>query len=163
MRRNGTVDEPASPEALRSLLCTLRQERRDRKLNNPNRHVPRTALTRSERAAVLAKTGKRCHICGGEINGSWQADHVLAHSGGGQHRADNYLPAHKLCNNYRWDYLEEEFQNILKLGVWARTQIENGTAIGNNIAKRFVSYERQRIARHRHAHRDRRSRPKAGC
>jgi hypothetical protein len=33
------------------------------------------------------------------------------------------LPAHSTCNNYRWDYLPEEFQYILKLGVWASTQM----------------------------------------
>lgn len=33
--------------------------------------------------------------------------------------ADNFLPAHSTCNNYRWDYLAEEFELILKLGVWA--------------------------------------------
>lgn len=49
---------------------------------------------------------------------------MLAHSGVVAHRLDNYLPAHTLCNNYRWNYGCEEFQLILKLGVWPRAQIE---------------------------------------
>ena len=54
----------------------------------------------------------------------WKADHVLAHSSGGVHSPENYLPAHALCNGYRWDYDPEEFQWLLKIGVWARRQME---------------------------------------
>jgi hypothetical protein len=45
------------------------------------------------------------------------ASRVIAHSAGGTHEVDNYLPAHSTCDNCRWDYLPEEFQYILKLGV----------------------------------------------
>jgi hypothetical protein len=83
------------------------------------------------------------------IDGAWQADHVLAHSGGGEHRADNYLPAHVLCNNYRWDYSAEEFQHILKLGVWLRTQIELAKPVGRLAAKHFVAHEKKRHGRRR--------------
>jgi hypothetical protein len=59
------------------------------------------------------------------------------------------LPAHGVYNNYRWDYLPEEFQLILKLGVWARTQIERGTTVGLVAARGFVASEQQREARRR--------------
>jgi hypothetical protein len=72
---------------------------------------------------------------------------VLAHSGGGQHSEDNYLPAHALCNNYRWHYTAEEFQQILKLGVWARTQIQRLTRVGRYVAEEFLKYEKRRAAR----------------
>ncbi len=88
-----------------------------------------------------------CSKCGGEIDGKWQADHVMAHSGGGQHSIDNYLPAHRLCNNYRWDYTAEEFQYILKIGVWTRTQIEHGTKFGRDVAARFLAHESARRKR----------------
>ena len=79
---------------------------------------------------------------------AWQADHVLAHSAGGTHSADNYLPAHALCNNYRWDYSAEEFQLILKLGVWTRTQIERlRTDFGRKAAAAFLAHESKRQAR----------------
>ena len=105
-------------------------------------------LKRADRSIVLAKTGGRCHICGGIIDGgAWQADHVLAHATGGKHSVDNYLPAHSLCNNYRWHYDAEEFQWILKLGVWMRTQIENETAIGRNVGERFREHDRRRAGR----------------
>jgi 5-methylcytosine-specific restriction endonuclease McrA len=109
-------------------LRALRAQRASRVVSARVARRRRATLTRADRDAVLRKTGGRCHICGGAIEGSdWEADHVLAHSTGGTHAADNYLPAHSLCNNYRWDYSAEEFQWILKLGVWLRTQMERGT------------------------------------
>ena len=60
---------------------------------------------------------------------------------------DNYLPAHKTCNNYRWDYLPEEFELILKIGVWARTQVEKGTPVGRNIESGFLKSEAKRLNR----------------
>jgi hypothetical protein len=77
------------------------------------------------------------------------ADHVLAHSGGGEHDVDNYLSAHALCNNYRWDYSADEFQYILKLGVWLRTQIELAKPVGRLAAKHFVAHEKKRQGRRR--------------
>lgn len=110
----------------------------------------RSSLTRAERAQVLAKAGGRCHICGGLISGGeWEADHVFAHSSGGAHSVDNYLPAHSLCNNYRWHYGTDEFQWILKLGVWLRTQIERQSRIGKTAGEQFVAHDRRRAKRRR--------------
>ena len=105
-------------------LKRLRAQREERKAASKLPDRKRSALSSDEREAVLRKTDGRCHVCGGLIEGLWQADHVLAHSGGGDHSVDNYLPAHRTCNNYRWDYLPDEFQEILRMGVWLRTQIE---------------------------------------
>jgi 5-methylcytosine-specific restriction endonuclease McrA len=107
----------------------------------------RKRLTAAQREQVLAKTDGRCHICGGKVGAKWQADHVRAYGQGGQHTEDNYLAAHALCNNYRWHYLPEEFQYIMKLGVWAKYQIEKDTAVGEKIAAGFVQHERRRIRR----------------
>jgi hypothetical protein len=96
---------------------------------------------------VLAKTAGRCHLCGGEILDQWTADHVLAHAGGGQHLVDNYLPAHELCNGYRWAYSAEEFQWILKIGVWARRQMETNSEFGEAMLRDFFEYDRKRHAR----------------
>jgi len=135
-----------TPPDLRAHLIDLRSKRRHGKRNSIRR--PRTSLTAAERLQVFAKTSGRCHICGGKVVGErWQADHVIAHSAGGTHDVDNYLPAHSTCNNYRWDYLPEEFQYILKLGVWARTQIERGTTVGNDVASTFAGYEARRVKR----------------
>src|SRR5687767_3069014 len=101
-----------------------------------------------QRDPVLAKTGSRCHICGGKIEGKeWSADHVFAHSQGGQHALDNYLPAHNLCNTYRWFYGAEEFQCILKLGVWLRTFLETEKPLSMTLSDHFLKYERRRDSR----------------
>jgi 5-methylcytosine-specific restriction endonuclease McrA len=145
------MNEPeytASEVSFATHLRQLRLDRRQRKEANHSSRLLRQSLSASERAHILAKTAGRCHICGGLISESaWQADHVLAHSAGGAHSADNYLPAHALCNHYRWDYSAEEFQHILKLGVWMRTQIERRTACGRAAAAAFLAHERTRQAR----------------
>ena len=138
---------PKNLDNLADILHQLRLDRRRRKAElNPPKGTRKT-LTPAERKLILAKTNKRCHICGGEINGKWQADHVLAHSGGGEHAIDNYLPAHHLCNNYRWDYSAEEFQYILKIGVWARTQIEKQTQLGQDMGEKYLAHEHRREKR----------------
>ncbi len=138
---------PSSPEELAELLHELRLVRRQRKESLRADDRARQSLLAAERSAIFTKTGGRCHICGGTIHGAWQADHVFSHSGGGGHAADNYLPAHALCNNYRWDYTSEEFQHILKLGVWLRTQIERKTPLGLRAAKSFLASETVRESR----------------
>jgi 5-methylcytosine-specific restriction endonuclease McrA len=130
---------------LRDRLIQLRAKREKSKAQN--RRPRRQRLSAADREKVLQKTGGRCHVCGGKISGAWQADHVIAHSAGGVHAADNYLAAHRTCNNYRWDYLPEEFEVILKLGVWARTQVENGTSLGQELGSKFEKHEVQREAR----------------
>lgn len=132
-------------EPLRDRLIALRGLRERGKA--ANRRPRRERLSAAERGEILRKTGAKCHICGGEILGSWEADHVLAHSAGGRPTAENYLPAHSVCNNCRWDYLPDEFQLILKLGVWARTQVEKGTDVGRAIEQRFTRCESARIRR----------------
>ena len=141
--------EPETAEEMISQLRALRAERRSRKVAQKQLGRRRRTLSLIERQGVRAKTAGRCHICGGLVDEDWQADHVLAHSGGGGTDADNYLVAHALCNNYRWDYLPEEFQTILKLGVWARTQIEKGTPLGHQLASAFITHEKVRRGRRR--------------
>ena len=71
----------------------------------------------------------------------------MARSTGGKHAVENYLAAHSICNNYRWHYDAEDFQWILKLGVWLRTQIEEGKPIGPEAGQKFCEYERRRAGR----------------
>jgi hypothetical protein len=141
---------PDSAEALAAHLRRLRSKRKAAKDQN-RRPRSRSNLSRKVRESILAKTDRRCHICGGVVEETWHADHVLAHSSGGAGEAANYLPAHSLCNNYRWDYLPEEFQAILKIGVWARTEIEHGTALGTAIGDAFLRRDRARHKRRRPA------------
>ena len=136
-------------EGFADLLRSLHASRSQRQQASRATKRTRQMLSAAERQRIFAKTAGRCHICGGAIEGEWQADHVLAHSGGGEHIADNYLPAHALCNNYRWDYSSEEFQHILKLGVWIRTQIERKSPIGRAVASAYLAYDAGRAKRRR--------------
>jgi 5-methylcytosine-specific restriction endonuclease McrA len=130
-------------------LQSLRASRRKKKLVLRSSLRRRVSLTRVDRDAILEKAGGRCHICGGEIYGAWEADHVYSHCLGGQHAISNYLPAHPICNNYRWFYGPEEFQWILKLGVWLRTKIELKQRIGLEAASQFIRSDNLRAKRRR--------------
>jgi len=151
------MDEPQLPQSadlLAGRLRDLRGERRARQRRRRALAARRQALTASDRATVREKTAGRCHICGGELVERWQADHVLSHADGGRHSVDNYLPAHSLCNNYRWDYTPEEFQWVLKIGVWARRQMEGKSEVGLEMLKGFFDYECRRQARRVRAQND---------
>jgi len=129
-------------------LRVLREERLKRKLEIRSHERKRQSLTPTQRIAVLQKTAGQCHICGGPIIGEWASDHVLAHAQGGEHTVENYLPAHAICNRARWFYSTEEFQWILKLGVWMRTQIEEkNDGLALELAERFVQHEIRRDSR----------------
>src|SRR5215203_5858030 len=74
------------------VLRELHAHRRGRVISGRSERTPRALLTKADRGKVLAKIGGRCHICGANVDADdWEADHVLAHSTGGAHSADNYL------------------------------------------------------------------------
>ena len=138
---------PKNVEELAAQLSYLKRERNRRTDQVNLSGGKRTQLSKAQRQRIKDKTGGLCHLCGGPVGDVWQADHVLSHSGGGASTEDNYLPAHSLCNNYRWHYSAEELQQILKLGVWVRTQIQKLTVVGRLVGERFLSHERQRLRR----------------
>ena len=138
---------PGSEKKYADYLSKQRAVRRTLKAKLKQERGSRSRLSKKQREEVLDKTDARCHICGGIIIGPWQADHVLSHSKGGNHSTENYLPAHRTCNNYRWDYNPEEFQEIMKLGIWVRTQIIRQSEIGMGIARKFIKHETNRIKR----------------
>jgi 5-methylcytosine-specific restriction endonuclease McrA len=84
----------AEATAFRERILSLRRDREVRKKQTGRR--PRKQLSAFSRTRVLAKTAGQCHICGGKIDGPWQADHVLARSGGGLGDPENYLPSHSV-------------------------------------------------------------------
>lgn len=139
----------ASPDEvlLIETLQSLRAQRRQRLA--PRR--PRLRLSPTQRALIAAKTDGRCQICGGVLDATWHADHVRSHSAGGAHAVENYLAAHPTCNSYRWDYLPEEFQWTLKIGVWARLVMEQQQPLGQVMTRAFAQYERARTRRQRRA------------
>lgn len=140
---------PASPFRFKKRLQKLHRIRKKRHAMQRLKGNPRNGrLSSGDREKILKTTNRKCHICGGSIDGSWQADHALAHAAAGPHALDNFLPAHKLGNNYRWDYEAEEFQWLLKIGVWAKSNMEHGTdVLGKDMLKAFFAYDRRRDGR----------------
>ena len=132
---------------LQKEIYSLHMRRRNEK--KPSKRKGR--LTNKDRIIIYSKTDGRCHVCGLKISlDEFQADHVFSHVHGGSHKVDNYLPACFICNNYRWHYLPEELQLILKIGVYAKTEIENGTTLGNLMAKKYVAKENRRMKNLKH-------------
>lgn len=131
------------------LSAELRRLYSDRQLvKKSEQRTPRNKLSHEERIAILEKTDSRCHICGGKVaENDFHADHVSSHSKGGSNDIDNYLASCSFCNSYRWDYLPDEIRWILKIGVWAKTQIEFESDLGKRISNSFVEYEKKRESR----------------
>lgn len=139
---------PENVEEYALYLQRLRAEREKHKAASKSRGRTCSALSADDRVTILRKTDGRCHVCGGLIEeDNWPADHVLAYSRGGRHSVENYLPSHGTCNHYRWDYLPNEFQEILRLGVWLRTQIEKQTRLGRSAGESFIEHEKGRLRR----------------
>lgn len=132
---------------LAARLAKLKRGRKNRHRRSRDEGRRRSWLTPNQRREVLAKTAGRCHVCGGRTTDDWQADHVLAHSGGGGHHVDNFLAAHRVCNGYRWDYSPQEFQLILKLGGWIANEIRCDTPLGRLAAEGFAKKETRRAQR----------------
>ena len=137
---------PQSPDELVERLRFLHDERK--RFPRPPR---RLSLTPEQRSNVLDKTDSRCHLCGGKITEErFAADHVLSHAAGGEHKLANYLAAHGLCNGCRWFYSPEEFQWILRMGVWARKQMEDQkNEIGKDMLRTFWEHEKKLPERRR--------------
>lgn len=111
--------------------------RPDKAVTGAKRH----SLTSTERAEVRAKTGGTCHVCGGRVGRRWQADHVVPHRAGGKHTLDNYLPICGECNRLRWFHAPEVIRLVMRLGVYAKNEIRNDTALGEAL----VSLLRRRL------------------
>ncbi len=108
----------------------------------------RNNITQKQREEILEKSNFSCHICGEKLDiKNFQADHILPHSTGGNCNSENFLASCHFCNNYRWNYLPEEIRWIIKVGVWAKTQVEYETESGKIIAENFVKHELYRESR----------------
>jgi 5-methylcytosine-specific restriction endonuclease McrA len=140
----GSAQIPASSEELAERFRELRKER-----NRPGERLARRRIAKLSRDAILQKTGGRCHICGGNIDKDsyWEADHVFPAKGGGPSNIDNYLPAHGQCNSAKWDQSVEELQWVLKIGVWAKHQMEGKSKLGRLMLDDFWASERRRVKR----------------
>lgn len=61
----------------------------------------RRRISARERAAIFARCGGRCHICGHRVDGTherWEVEHIIPLELGGDDEGDNLAPAHVACH-----------------------------------------------------------------
>ncbi|MDD4286789.1 MAG: HNH endonuclease signature motif containing protein [Candidatus Peribacteraceae bacterium] len=112
-------------------------------------------------ALIFQKTEGHCHFCGdplilkkygckniNDLNGAWEADHVIQRAKGGKKEADNCLPACVYCNRLRWNRKGDNLREVLLLGLIAKDQMKKSSPIGKTLTglmmKRLTSNERRR-------------------
>jgi 5-methylcytosine-specific restriction endonuclease McrA len=133
-----------SPKILKDEFKKLKNQRKKQKLKIKRDY----RLSISERKIIYLKTDGLCHICGKNLDiKKFEANHVKPYSESANNKHENYLPSCKTCNNYRWNYLPDEIQWILKLGVWTKSQIEKDNDLGKKISISFLENENQREVR----------------
>ena len=135
-----------NPIVFQKELKNIRTERRATKIKKKRNYI----ISKANRVLIYQKTDGKCHICGIALSlDKYEADHIKSHSKEGSNIIENFLPSCKTCNNYRWDYLPTELQWILKIGIWARAEIEHSTSTGILIADKFIEHEKRREKRRR--------------
>ena len=125
-----------------NLVEFLKQAKQDRNKNRTQ--AKRNNPSKAMREQIFRKTEGKCHICGGELDKKWHADHVLPHASGGKDTVDNFLGSCSVCNMARWYFSPDEIKLILKLGRLAQTEIRKNTTLGKSIAKKYIAAEEQK-------------------
>ncbi|MDD5040930.1 MAG: HNH endonuclease [Candidatus Peribacteraceae bacterium] len=110
---------------------------------------------------VFQKTEGHCHFCGdplilkkygckniNDLDGAWEADHVIQRAKGGKKEAGNCLPACVKCNRLRWNRKGDNLREILLLGLIAKDQMKKSSMTGKTLSallrKRLHANERRR-------------------
>jgi 5-methylcytosine-specific restriction endonuclease McrA len=99
------------------------------------------SFKKSEKVDVYKKTNGICHICGCELDSD---KFSVTNSIQDENSLENYLPACQSCKRIFDNYLPSEIKWMLKIGMWAKTQIEYETEIGLDIATEIVEHEKDR-------------------
>lgn len=117
--------------------------RRLREVRSEKKKVKAKAknLKKAEKMEVFEKTNCTCHLCGNKLNGEKFSISFPFVSNG---LVADSLPACRSCKRLYGNYLPSEIKWIMKLGMWARTQIEYETEIGQDIAIELVETESDR-------------------
>lgn len=120
-------------------------------------------ITNKKLEDVFNKTNGHCHFCGDKLlltkygakdinnlNGSWEADHVIQKGKGGSKNLENCLPCCVRCNRLRWHRKGEDLRELILLGLISRDEIKKKTPLGDQIirikAKRLTQNVKRRRA-----------------
>ncbi|TSD03146.1 MAG: HNH nuclease [Parcubacteria group bacterium Athens0714_16] len=118
-------------------------------------------ITNNKLTAVFNKTKGHCHFCGDSLtlkkygvkdidnlNGSWEADHVIQKGRGGSKDIENCLPSCVHCNRLRWHRKGNDLRDLIFLGLIVNDEIKKNTAVGNKIIelknKRIIQNKNRR-------------------
>lgn len=115
-------------------LNNKRSEKKEKNSTSKN-------IKKSEKELVFKKTNGSCHVCGCKLE---QEKFSITSSLGKENSIENSLPACQSCKRIFDNYLPSEIKWILKIGLWAKTQIEYETEIGKDIAIEIIEQEKDR-------------------
>jgi 5-methylcytosine-specific restriction endonuclease McrA len=118
MKAKRNKDLVATREAAREYQRQWYAANRERwNAKTRNREALKKAVSGSpvDFAAVLARDGKVCWLCGLSIATDLTFDHVIPLSRGGAHSSDNLRPAHRSCNSRKHDKIVRLEQSSLPL------------------------------------------------
>ena len=95
---------------------------------------------------VFNKTLGHCHFCGdpldfqkyglkdiNNIDGAWEADHVIQKGKGGIKEITNCLPTCIKCNRLRWHRKGDNLRELIFLGLIAKNEIIKKSKVGIEI------------------------------
>ena len=103
-------------------------------------------ITNNKLATVFNKTNGHCHFCGdslvfekygvkysNNLNGAWEADHIMQKGKGGSKNIENCLPCCVPCNRLRWHRKGEDLRDLIFFGLIAKDEIMKKTITGMKI------------------------------
>ena len=110
---------------------------------------------------IFERTNGHCHFCGDplilekyglknlkDLDGVWEADHIIQKAKKGQKSAENCLPACYRCNHLRWHRAGSDLRELIFLGLICKDEIKKVSDFGKHIlnlkAKREEANRRRR-------------------
>lgn len=105
-------------------------------------------FTNNKLKAIFEKTDGHCHFCGdslvlekygikdiNDLDGAWEADHVIQQGKGGSKNVENCLPSCVRCNRLRWHRKGDDLRELIFLGLIAKDEIKKGSTVGKLISE----------------------------
>ena len=120
-------------------LRRIRNERE--KLKKERKGKKTVRLKKQEKIDIYNKTKGICHICGSKLS---ESKFSITSSLTNEISVETSLPACKDCKRFYDNYLPDEIKWMIKLGMWAKTQVEFETDLGKTIALDITEQEKYR-------------------
>ncbi len=99
-------------------------------------------------SVVFDKTSGHCHFCGdalvfdkygvkdiNNLEGAWEADHVIQKGKGGSKDIENCLPSCVRCNRLRWHRKGDDLRELIFCGLIVKDEIKKRTVLGKKISE----------------------------